>query len=111
MQCFSPTLRCTAIRYETSRGGEFVDVLDFAVARSGRQHSRCGLIEAAIERPAQAPTEAGLALRDIWLLRLRALVARAQGDAAAHAHFRDQYRDKTKSPGFQGHILWAEALV
>ena len=67
--------------------------------------------EAAIEQLAQAPTEAGLALRDIWLLRLRALLARAQGDAAAYEHFRDQYRDKTKSMGFQGHILWAEALV
>ena len=34
--------------------------------------------EAAIERLAAAPADDGLVIRDIWLLRLRALVARAQ---------------------------------
>ena len=34
--------------------------------------------EAAIERLAAAPTDEGLVIRDIWLLRLRALLARAQ---------------------------------
>ena len=34
--------------------------------------------EAAIERLAAAPAEEGLVIRDIWLLRLRALLARAQ---------------------------------
>jgi hypothetical protein len=38
--------------------------------------------EAATERLAAAPADDGLALRDIWLLRLRALLARAQGDQA-----------------------------
>jgi class 3 adenylate cyclase len=66
--------------------------------------------EAAIERLAQAPTEAGLALRDIWLLRLHAPLARARGDAAAYAGFRDRYGDMAKSLGFEGHIAWAEAM-
>ena len=48
--------------------------------------------EAAIERLAAAPTDDRLAGRDILLLRLRALLARARGDAAAYAHFRDRYR-------------------
>jgi hypothetical protein len=39
--------------------------------------------EAASERLAAAPTDDGLAAREIWLLRLRALLARAPGDAAA----------------------------
>jgi hypothetical protein len=39
--------------------------------------------EAAIERFAAAPADEGLVIRDIWLLRLRALLARAHGDAAA----------------------------
>ena len=39
------------------------------------------------------PTDNGVALRDIWLLRLRALLARARGGAAAYADFRDRYRD------------------
>ena len=36
--------------------------------------------EAAIERLAAAPADEGLVIRDIWLLRLRALLARAHGD-------------------------------
>jgi hypothetical protein len=66
--------------------------------------------EAAIERLATAPADEGLVIRDIWLLRLRALLARAHGDAAACAHLRDRYRDMAKSLGFEGHIAWAEAM-
>ena len=43
--------------------------------------------EAAIERLAAAPADDGLAIRDIWLLRLRALLARARGDDAAYRDF------------------------
>jgi class 3 adenylate cyclase len=66
--------------------------------------------EAAIERLAAAPADEGLAARDILLLRLRALLARAHGDAAAYADFRDRYRDMATSLGFEGHIAWAEAM-
>ena len=66
--------------------------------------------EAAIERLAAAPTDDGLALRDIWLLRLRTLLARAHGDAAAYADFRDRYRDMARTLGFEGHIGSAEAM-
>ncbi len=66
--------------------------------------------EAAIERLAAAPADEGLALRDIWLLRLRALLARAHGDTAAYAQFRDRYRDMAKTLGYEGHIAWAEAM-
>src|SRR6202007_1175706 len=67
------------------------------------------LREGAIERSA-APTDDGLAMRDIWLLRLRALLARAHGDVAAYADFRDHYRDMARSLGFEGHTAWAEAM-
>ena len=66
--------------------------------------------QAVIERLAAAPADEGLVIRDIWLLRLRALLARAHGDAAAYAHFRDRYRDMAKTLGFEGHIAWAEAM-
>ncbi len=66
--------------------------------------------QAAIERLAAAPADEGLVLRDIWLLRLRALLARAHGDAAAYAHFRDRYRDMARSLGYEGHIAWAEVM-
>jgi hypothetical protein len=66
--------------------------------------------EAAIERLAAARADEGLVMRDIWLLRLRALLARAHGDAAAYAHFRDRYRDMARTLGFEGHMEWAEAM-
>jgi class 3 adenylate cyclase len=64
----------------------------------------------AIERLAVAPADEGLVIREVWLLRLRALLARAQDDDAAHAHLRDQYRDMAKRLGFDGHIASAEAM-
>ena len=66
--------------------------------------------KAAIERLAAAPADDGLVIREIWLLRLRALLARAHGDAAAYRDFRDRYRDMARSLGFEGHIAWAEAM-
>ena len=67
--------------------------------------------QAAIERLAAAPADEGLVIRDVWLLRLRALLARAHGDAAAYAQFRDRYRDMAKTLDFEGHIAWAEAMA
>jgi len=66
--------------------------------------------EAAIERLAAAPADAGLVMRDIWLLRLRALLARAHGDAASYEQLRDRYRDMAKMLGYEGHNAWAEAM-
>jgi hypothetical protein len=66
--------------------------------------------EAAIERLATAPADDGLVTREIWLLRLRALLARAHRDDAAYTHLRDRYRAMARSLGFEGHIAWAEAM-
>ena len=66
--------------------------------------------EAAIERLAAAPADDGLVMRDIWLLRLRALLARAHGDDARYREYRDRYRDMATSLGFEGHMKWAEAM-
>jgi class 3 adenylate cyclase len=66
--------------------------------------------EAAIDRLAALPADEGLVLLDIWLVRLRALLARAHGDTAAYANLRDRYRDMAKTLGFEGHIEWAEAM-
>ena len=67
--------------------------------------------EAAIERLAVAPADEDRVIRDIWLLRLRALLARAHSDAAAYAELRDRYRDMAISLGFEGHIAWAGAMT
>ena len=66
--------------------------------------------EAAIERLAGAPADEGLAIREVWLLRLRALLARAYGDEAAYRDYRDRYRAMAKKLGFAGHMAWAEAM-
>jgi hypothetical protein len=66
--------------------------------------------EAAIERLAAAPTDDGLPMRDIWLLRLRALLAKAHGDETGYRDYRDRYRAMATSLGFEGHMKWAEAM-
>ncbi len=66
--------------------------------------------EAAIDRLADAPAEDGLAIRDIWLLRMRALLARARGDDVAYRDLASRYRAMAESLGFEGHIAWAEAM-
>ncbi|OBG55281.1 MULTISPECIES: adenylate/guanylate cyclase domain-containing protein [unclassified Mycobacterium] len=66
--------------------------------------------EAAIERLAAAPADEGLAIREIWLYRMRALMARARGESDAYACFRDRYRDMARTLGFVGHADWAEAM-
>ena len=67
--------------------------------------------EAAIERLAAAPADEGLVIREIWLLRLRALLARAKGDEARYRDYRDRYRTLATSLGFEGHMKWAEAMT
>jgi hypothetical protein len=52
---------------------------------------------AAIDRLADAPGIAGLVMREVWLLRMRALLARARGDDSA-------YRDLSESLPCDGQI-------
>jgi class 3 adenylate cyclase len=65
--------------------------------------------EAAIERMASAPGGEGLVMFQVWLQRMRAQVARARGDVAAYAQFRDRYRDMAIALDLAGHVEWAEA--
>ena len=64
----------------------------------------------AIDRLANLPADDGSAMRDITLLRLRALLARANGDDTAYRDYRDRYRAMATELGFEGHIAWAEAM-
>ena len=48
---------------------------------------------------------------DLMLLRLRALIARAHGDDLAYRELTGRYRATAESLGFEGHIVWAEAMV
>ena len=73
-------------------------------------HGDVAEAEAAIDRLAAAPADEGLVIRDVWLLRSRALLARAQRDDAAYRNNRDRYRAMVTSLGFEGHMKWAEAM-
>ena len=66
-----------------------------------------GEAEAAIDRLAAFPTDDGLVIRDVWLLRLRALLARARGDETAYRDYRDHYRAMATELDFEGHMKWA----
>jgi class 3 adenylate cyclase len=66
---------------------------------------------AAIERLATAPADDRLAIREIWLLLLRALLARAHGDDIAFGDLGSRHRAMAESLGFEGHIAWAEAMI
>jgi hypothetical protein len=82
------------------------------------------LVEALLERGAEAdlaeaetviatfeavPAE-GSVIRDVWVLRLRALLARARGDDPSYRDCRDRYRALATSQGFEGHMAWVEAM-
>ena len=62
----------------------------------------------AIDRLANLPADDGSAMREITLLRLRALLARARGDDVAYRDLVSRYRAMAESLGFEGHIDWAE---
>jgi hypothetical protein len=66
---------------------------------------------AAVDRFAAVPTDHRFVLHEIWLQRLRALLARAHGDEAAYREYRDRYRAMATSLGFEGHMKWAEAML
>jgi hypothetical protein len=73
-------------------------------------HGDMAEAEAAIARLATARTEDELVIREVTLLRLRALLAHAHGDDVAYRDYRDRYRAMAKKLGFEGHIEWAEAM-
>ena len=89
--------------------GEAVRVLVVSLVQRG---TGADLTEAqaATDRLAAEPTDPGFVLFEVPLLQMRALLARARGDAATYADFRDRYRDMVKTLGFEGHIALAEAM-
>ena len=64
----------------------------------------------AIDRLANLPADDGSAIREITLLRLRALLSGAHGEDTAYRDYRDRYRAMAASLGFEGHMAWAEAM-
>jgi class 3 adenylate cyclase len=65
----------------------------------------------ALDRLSAVPQLDGSVFRDLILLRLWALVARARGDEAGFRDFATRYRDMAVSLGFAGHMAIAESMV
>ena len=91
-----------------THGSAVTALTEFLVRRGGERD----LAEAgtAIDRLAAVPTDPGFVLHELPLLRMRALLARAQGDEATYREHRDQYRAMATALGFEGHIAIAEAM-
>ena len=66
--------------------------------------------EAAIESLAAAPDGDALVMREIWLLRMRTLLARARNDEAAYRDCRDRYRAVAVRHDFEGHVQWSAEM-
>ena len=50
-------------------------------------------------------------MRDITLLRMRALLSRARGEAGAYYDYRARHRAMAAHLGFEGHLAWADATT
>jgi adenylate cyclase len=66
--------------------------------------------QAAIDRLAAVPTDPRFVLHEVTLLRLRTLLAMAQGDDATYRDHRDRYRKMVRELDFEGHIAMAAAM-
>jgi adenylate cyclase len=67
--------------------------------------------QAAIDRLGAVPTDPGFVLNELPLLRMRALLARAQNDKPTYQEFVERYRSIAVSCGFNGHIAIADAMT
>jgi class 3 adenylate cyclase len=65
----------------------------------------------AVDRLAVLWGDDGSTMREITLLRLRAMLSGAHGDDIAYRDLASRYCAMAKSLGFEGHSAWAEAMV
>ena len=106
-----PALECGYASGGTADAGRATDVLVEVLLRRGGTDADLEETQLAIDRLAAVPTVARVCNRTmIWLLRLRALLARAHGDTTAYRDYRDRYRGMATELGFEGHMKMAEAM-
>jgi adenylate cyclase len=77
-----------------------------------RRGTDSDLVEAqtAIARLAAVSTSSGVVVFDLVVLRLRAVLAHAQGDESAYRDLVDRYRAMAESLGYEGHIAMAATM-
>ena len=99
---FSSALVTVAILLTMAAPGQVSDSLPRAIDQAAE-------VTAAINRLTAAPID-DLVVRDMTVLRLRALVAQADGDETAYLDFRDRYRAMATESGFEGQVALAGAM-
>jgi len=105
---FQSIIRCTSLCSAPFPIGQVATQLYLSITgMNARRFRRLGVLGRPRSGP---PADEDLALHDIWLLRLYALLARAHDNGSAYAQFRDHYHEMAKTLGFEGHIAWAEAM-
>jgi class 3 adenylate cyclase len=97
--------RASHFFYEVWGTGVLVEAL---LERGAEAHVREA--EETIDRLANQWADDGSPVREITLLRLRALLAAARHDDAAYRELVSRYRGLATGLGFEGHIAWAEAM-
>ncbi|MDT5017297.1 MAG: hypothetical protein QOD39_3457 [Mycobacterium sp.] len=65
----------------------------------------------AMDALAAVPTDRGFVLHELPLLRLRALMARACGDAAGYRGFVERFRTRAEEADFEGYLAQADAMA
>jgi adenylate cyclase len=84
-------------------------VVELLLQRDGPQDLAAA--QEVIDLVAAVPTEPGIVIYEVALLRLRALVAQARGDEAEYRQYRDRYRAMANEIGYEGHIAIADAMT
>ncbi len=67
--------------------------------------------EKVVAELAATPTEPTFLYHELPLMRMRAMLAKADGDLHAYAELRDRYRARAEEVGFDGHIALARAMA
>jgi hypothetical protein len=99
--------------YQEERHGYGVWATGVLVETLLERNTDADLVEAQrmIDRLATLRADQESAIREITLLRLRALLAKARGDTAMYRDLANRYRAMAESLGFDGHIAWAAAMT
>jgi hypothetical protein len=107
---------CRAVLENEIRAGEMTNrgwcttVLVEALLSRGRDKD-IDEAQTAIDDLAATPVEPGYLYHELPVLRLTAIVAKARGDEERYRDFRDRYRARAESSGFEGHITLAHAMI
>lgn len=91
-----------------SRGPAATVLVESLLSRAGPSDRKAAMD--VIERLAGVPIEPGFVLHETPLLRLRAMLARFDGDQLAYRTYVDRYRSKASAVGFVGHIAIANTM-